>query len=184
MNQWCSPKLSFLETIVIFSKSFYFWNYDLLLRWLLCCCSGGWTIVAYCRLQKRKEKTKNRLPNFSFSNVKGKTKTIKVTTPPSIQSVQRSHNDFLRPMKHDLAASDEVATWKELARICFHSSFYDTLGQTEPWVYLTAFPHPICLNALPGYLYECKKVLISWSKLTKTITCLQCSGDFSRVVGE
>ena len=49
-------------------------------------------------------------------------------------SVQRSHNDFLRPMKHDLAASDEVATWKawELARICFHSSLYDTLGQTEP----------------------------------------------------
>ena len=89
--------------------------------------------MAYCRLQKRKEKTKNRLPNFSFSNVKGKTKTIKVTTPPSIESVQRSHNDFLRPIKHDLAASDEVATWKawELARSVF-SSLYDTLGQTEP----------------------------------------------------
>ena len=90
--------------------------------------------MAYCRLQKRKEKTKNRLPNFSFSNVKGKTKTSRVTTPPSIQSVQRSQTIFLRPMKHDLAASDEVATWKawKLARIGFHSSLYDTLGQTEP----------------------------------------------------
>ena len=48
-------------------------NFCLLLRWLLCCCSGDWTIVAYCRLQKRKEKTKNRLRNFSFSNIKGKT---------------------------------------------------------------------------------------------------------------
>ena len=98
--------------------------------------------MAYCWLQKRKEKTKNCLPNFSFSNIKGSAqniKAIKVTTRPSIQSVQRSRNDFLRPiMKHDLAASDEVArrAW-ELARICFHSSLYDTLGQTEPCVYFT-----------------------------------------------
>ena len=136
--------------------------------------------MAYCRLQKRKEKTKNRLPNFSFFQCQRQNKNHQSNDSPSIQSVQRSQTIFLRLMKHDLA------TWKawELARICFHSSLYDTLGQTEPRVYLTAFPHPICLNALLGYSYECKKVLISWSKLTKTITCLQCSGDFSRVVGE
>ena len=75
---------------------------------------------------------------FFFEYQRQNIKTIKVMTRPSIQSVQRSHNDFLRPMKHDLAAhlaaSDEVATWKawELARICFHSSLYDALGQTEP----------------------------------------------------
>ena len=155
---------------------------------IFACCSGGCSVVAAvaelswpivgCKNGRRKQRIAYR--TFLFSNVKSKTKTIKVTTPPSIQSVQRSQTIFLRPMKHDLA------TWKawELARICFHSSLYDTLGQTEPRVYLTAFPHPICLNALPGYSYECKKVLISWSKLTKTITCLQCSGDFSRVVGE
>ena len=91
--------------------------------------------MAYCRLQKRKEKTKNRTTElFFFQYQRQNIKTIKVTTRPSIQSVQISHNDFLRPMKHDLAASDEVATWKawELARICFHSYLYDTLGQTEP----------------------------------------------------
>ena len=75
---------------------------------------------------------------FFFQYQRQNIKTIKVTTRPTIQSVQRSHNDFLGPMKHDLAAdlaaSDQVATWKasELARICFHSSLYDTLGQTEP----------------------------------------------------
>ena len=75
---------------------------------------------------------------FFFQYQRQNIKTIKVTTRPSTQSVQRSHNDFLRPMKHDLAAdlaaSDEVVTWKawELARICFHSSLHDTLGQTEP----------------------------------------------------
>ena len=110
---------------------------------IFACCSGGYSVVAAvaelswpnvgCKNGRRKQRIAYQ--TFSFSNFKGKTKTIKkVTTPPSIQSVQRSHNDFLRPMKHDLAASDEVATWKvwELARICFHSSLYDTLGQTEP----------------------------------------------------
>ena len=57
------------------------------------CCSGGCSavaaVVAYCR-GRRKQRI--ALPNFSFSNMKGK----------SIQSVSRSHNDFLCPMKHDL----------------------------------------------------------------------------------
>ena len=104
------------------------------------CCSGGCSVVAAvaelswptvgCKNGRRKQRIAYRTFLFPIS----KAKTIKVTTLPSIQSVQRSDNDFLRPIKHDLAASDEVATWKawELARICFHSSLYDTLGQTEP----------------------------------------------------
>ena len=92
--------------------------------------------MACCWLQERKEETKNRTTElFFFQYQRQNIKTIKVTTRPSIhiQSVERSHNDFLRPMKHDLSASDEVATWKawQLARIYFHSSLYDTLGQTE-----------------------------------------------------
>ena len=86
----------------------------------------------YGRLQKRKEKTKNRLPNFS--NIKAKHKNHQsTTTRPSIdvQSVQRSHNDFLRPMKHDLAASDEIARRGSLHEFV-STVLYDTLGQTEP----------------------------------------------------
>ena len=148
----------------------------------------SWPIVG-CKNGRRKQRIAYR--TFQRQNIK----TIKVTTQPSIQSVQRSHNDFLRPiMKHDLAASDEVARRGSLhefvctnlfARICFHSSLYDTLGQSDRALSLLySFRHPICLNALPEYLYGCLKVLISWSKLTKTITCLQCGGDLSRVLVE
>ena len=67
-------------------------------------------MVAYCRLQKRKEKTKNRLQNFS--NIKAKHKnhqsndSAKHRCTVSSKVTQRF---FLRPMKHDLAASDEIA---------------------------------------------------------------------------
>ena len=109
--------------------------------------------MAYCRLQERKEKQRIAPPNVSFSNIKGKTKTIKVTTPPSIQSVQRSHNDFLRLMKHDLAASDEVVTWKawELARICFHSSLS---GSDRALSLLDSFSS--------SYLFECPSRVFVW----------------------
>ena len=69
------PTLLHLVTWCANFKIVFCWpaeNFCLLLRWLFCCCSGGWTMVAYCRLQKRKEKTKNRLPNFS--NIKAKHK--------------------------------------------------------------------------------------------------------------
>ena len=67
--------------------------------------------MAYCRLPKRKEKTKNRLPNFSFPISKAKRKNHRSNDlAKHIQSVQRSHTTiFLRRMKHYLAASDEIA---------------------------------------------------------------------------
>ena len=81
------------------------------------CCSGGCSVVAAvaelwwpivgCKNGRRKQRIAYRTFLISKQNIK----TIKVTTWPSInvQSVQRSHNDFLRAMKHDLAASDEIA---------------------------------------------------------------------------
>ena len=128
---------------------------------IFACCSSGCSVVAAvaelswpivgCKNGRRKQRIAP--PNFSFSNIKGKTKTIKVTTPPSTQSVQRSHNDFLRLMKHDLAASDEVVTWKawELARICFHSSLS---GSDRTLSLLDSFSS--------SYLFECPSRVFVW----------------------
>ena len=81
------------------------------------CCSGGcsvvvavaelWWPIVGCKNGRRKQRIAYRTFLISKQNIK----TIKVTTRPSInvQSVQRSHNDFLRAIKHDLAASDEIA---------------------------------------------------------------------------
>ena len=96
---------------------------------------------------------------FFFQYQRQNIKTIKVTTRPSTQSVQRSHNDFLRPMKHDLAAdlaaSDEVATWKawELARICFQS-FCMILWSDRALSLLDSFSS--------SYLFECPSKVFVW----------------------
>ena len=97
---------------------------------------------------------------------------------------------FLCPMKHDLEIL--FCIWRnckawECVGVCknrFHSSLYHTLA--EPSSLRDRFPRTLFLNTLPGYLYGCLKVLIScskWGIRTKTITCLQCSGDLSRVLG-
>ena len=66
--------------------------------------------MAYCRLPKRKEKTKNRLSNFSFPISISKANHRSKDLAKHIQSVQRSHTTiFLRPIKRYLAASDEIA---------------------------------------------------------------------------
>ena len=56
-------------------------------------------------------------------------------------------------MKHDLAASDEVATWKawELARICFHSSLS---GSDRALSLLDSFSS--------SYLFECPSRVFVW----------------------
>ena len=105
---------------------------------------------------------------FFFQYQRQNIKTIKVTTRPSIQSVQRSHNEFLRPMKHDLAGSDEVARGGSLHEFVFTVLCMIYSRSDRALSLLDSFRHPICLNTLPGYLYGCLKLLISWSKLTKT----------------
>ena len=111
------------------------------------CCSGGcsfvaavaelsWSIVG-CKNGRRKQRIAYGTFLFPISKAKDKNHQSNDSATHTVSS-KVTQRFFLRPMKHDLAAdlagSDEVATWKawELARICFHSSLYDALGQTEP----------------------------------------------------
>ena len=83
------------------------------------------------------------LPKFSFSNVKGKNK----------KSVQRSHNDFLWPMKHDLeilscenwrsCKAPEYSAWE------LHESFsqFFVWYSVEPSSVPDRFPRPRSLNS-------------------------------------
>ena len=116
------------------------------------CCSSGCSVVAVvaelwwpivgCKNARRKQ----RIAYQTFPISKQNIKTIKVTTRPSIdvQSVQRSHNDFLHPIKHDLAVSDEIARLGSL------HEFVSTVICMILWVrqsralsLLYSFRHPI-----------------------------------------
>ena len=115
------------------------------------CCSGGCSVVAAvaelwwpivgCKNGRRKQRIAYRTFPISKQNIK----TIEVTTRPSIQSVQRSHNDFLRPMKYDLAASDEIARRGSL------DEFVPTVLYMILWVRQSA----LSLQFPSSHLIEC-----------------------------
>ena len=114
------------------------------------CCSGGCSVVAAvaevwwpivgCKNGRRKQRIAYRTFLISKQNIK----TIKVTTRPSIdvQSVQRSHKDFLRAMKHDLAASDEIERRGSLHEFV-STVLRMILGPDRALSLLYSFPHPI-----------------------------------------
>ena len=155
------------------------------------CCSGGcsavaavaelsWPIVG-CQNGRRKQRIAYR--TFLFQYQRQNIKTIEVTTCPSIQSVQRSHNDFLRPMKHYLAASDEIARRGSL------HEFVSTILCMILWVRQSL---EFTLQFSSSHLIECPSRVFVWrlesinimEQIDEDNYFLQCSGDLSRVLGE
>ena len=104
-------------------------------------------------------------------------------TRPSIQSVQRSHNDFLRPMKHYLAASDEIARCGSL------HEFVSTILCMILWVRQSL---EFTLQFSSSHLIECPSRVFVWmlesinmmEQIDEDNYFLQCSGDLSRVLSE
>ena len=144
--------------------------------------------MAYCRLPKRKEKTKNRLPNVSFPISKAKHKNHRSYDSAKHTVSSKVTQRFLRPMKHYyLAASDEIARRGSL------HEFVSTILCMILWVrHKVRQSLEFTLQFSSSHLIECPSRVFVWmlesinimEQIDEDNYFLQCSGDSSRVLGE